>query len=245
VHDRDSLWPFFLAQVAVNLVVTVRFGFAPARTSPGPPPRLRAWLRVFAAPFVLRSALSIITIGVVFIYSLGCTPEVVAIYAAADRALRYAIMGIAPLFSLAAPYLFAPEFSQVRERGGFRWRYLATMVAVGCVGGAVMALLGPLAVQVVYGERFAAAVAPLRLLALALPLYMASNTLVSQMLVAAGRELHATVCLCLVAGVVAALGLSGSLHTPMQLAWVTVAAEAGVALLALACLPRTPRAVVA
>lgn len=228
VGGRADLWATLAGQVVINLAL-LRWYTAASQTQQSHQLRMTAWLRYFLPALGLRIAYTLISIGLVVTYSTSNPAATVAVYAAADRMLRFAITGMSPLFTLSAPYLFSPTHAKTRCKPRFRLLFISAHGAIGLIAAVIMALAAPVAIHSLYGPKYDASIPVMLVLSAALPFWMVENAVVTQMLVQEGRERIALAIVSIAAFTIASAALLGAVRSPFGMAIATVAVEAFVA----------------
>lgn len=241
VNDRDSLWIILAIPAATNVALIGWFSSSGPRPSMGRRSHVIVWLRYFAPALVLRSVYTVVSIGLVAIYSTVNPAAMVAIYAAADRIMRFALSGLSPVFSLSSPYLFSAAHATTRKKRNFRLVFILVHGGVGLLATGAMVIVAPAAIRLLYGQKYDASISTMVILSVALPFWMIENAIINQMLVQEGRE---RIALGIVATVAVGLILAimiGIVREPRGMAIATVSIELFAAIGGLFALARKRR----
>jgi len=185
-----------------------------------------ATLRLGASMFLMRVMVLMHTAGNTFLLGLLVAPQQVAFFAAGEKLCR-------PIAWLLQPINTAllPRLSHLVEHSPDRAQQVAalTVLLQGVVGlalGAVIALMAPWLVDLLFGAEYRAAAGVLRVMAAIIPLVVINAALVSQWLIPHGldRALNLVIVACAVLNLILALSLAPRFGA-LGMAWVTVVAE--------------------
>ncbi len=182
-----------------------------------------AWILRRSLPLGAGVALTVIYFRIdLFLLDLYAGAATVGTYASAYRVFESAQLLPAVSMTVLFPRLAATAGD---EDGGLRMRALAMLGAVGVAVACVGAVVARPVVTLLYGEAFASAAEPLRILFWAVPL-MFANFLLTQDLVSHGRQARFAV----LAGLALAFNLAANLvaiprYGVMGAAAVTIATE--------------------
>jgi PST family polysaccharide transporter len=183
-------------------------------------------LRLGAGMFLMRVMVLMHTAGNTFLLGLLVAPQQVAFFAAGEKLCR-------PIAWLLQPINTAllPRLSHLVERSPDRAQQVAalTVLLQGVVGlalGAVIALMAPWLVDLLFGAEYRAAAEVLRVMAGIIPLVVINAALVSQWLIPHGldRALNVVIVASAVLNLILALSLAPRFGA-LGMAWVTVVAE--------------------
>ncbi|RDI96145.1 flippase [Meiothermus sp. QL-1] len=138
--------------------------------------------------FFFRAAVSLYTVGNVFILGLFAPPHLVAYYAGAER-LTKALLGLLEPINRT----FFPKLSYLVQHSPQAAAHLAGRIVIAMgLGGALGALLvvglAPWIVHLLLGHEYQAATSIMRILALLLPMIALSNALGIQWMLALGLD---------------------------------------------------------
>jgi O-antigen/teichoic acid export membrane protein len=214
----DSVWPIGAAYVAAGSIriSIVALGVL-GRTLPARP-RVRdvlwAWRK--SLPFALSSgAITFIArLDVLFLVALSATAA--GYFAIGERilgpAVALAVIGATTLYPFLARRLHGPRAI---------WRFALGFGVCGAVLAATGYVLAPTLVPLIFGDQYEAAVRPVQIMLLVLPLMYASNPLLTYAF-SYGRE-RATVVATVVAAAAGTVAILAG-----QLAWDASGAAAGL-----------------
>jgi PST family polysaccharide transporter len=137
----------------------------------------REALRLGWSMFVFRGAVSLYTVGNVFVLGLFASPQVVGYYAGAEKIAR-AVQGLLGPISQTLYPRISRLIRESREQAARLARSsLHLMGVLGLVLCAVLAIWAPMWTRLILGPAFEPAAPTLRVLALILPLVAVSNAL--------------------------------------------------------------------
>lgn len=145
-------------------------------------------LRLGWSMFFFRSAVSLYTVGNVFILGLFLSPQQVAVYAGAERLTKAVLGMLEPLNRLFFPRLSHLVVHFPREAAQLARRLILLMGFVGFGGALLVVVLAPLIVQLLLGSGYGGAVPIMRVLAFLLPVVALSNALGIQWMLALGLD---------------------------------------------------------
>jgi PST family polysaccharide transporter len=183
-------------------------------------------LRLGAGMFLMRVMVLMHTAGNTFLLGLLVAPQQVAFFAAGEKLCR-------PIAWLLQPINTAllPRLSHLVEHSPDQAQQVAALTvllqgAAGIVLGAVIALIAPWLVDLLFGAEYRAAAGVLRVMAIIIPLVVINAALVSQWLVPRGldRALNLVIVASAVLNLILALSLAPRFGA-LGMAWVTVVAE--------------------
>lgn len=150
--------------------------------------RTQEALRSGWSMFFFRGAVSLYTVGNVFILGLFVSPELVAYYAGAER-LTKAFMGLLePVNRTFFPRLSHMLKQDAQSAAQLAWRVVWVMGLVGVVGAFLVAWLAPWIVRLLLGDGYEESVSIMRILVLLLPMIALSNALGIQWMLALGLD---------------------------------------------------------
>ncbi|WP_036200056.1 oligosaccharide flippase family protein [Meiothermus ruber] len=138
--------------------------------------------------FFFRSAVSLYTVGNVFILGLFLPPQQVALYAGAERLTKAVLGMVEPINRLFFPRLSHLVVHAPRDAAQLARRLIFLMGFVGLGGALLVAVLAPLIVHLLLGSGYEGAVPIMRVLAFLLPLVALSNALGIQWMLALGLD---------------------------------------------------------
>jgi PST family polysaccharide transporter len=197
-------WKVLAVQAAgVSAVVVAGYGLATREVGAWRPTwrAIGARLRAGAALFAYRAAVTLYTVANALVLGFLAPAAAVGYFAGAEKIVKALFLaGINPLNQ--ALY---PRASRLAGRGGAAKHEavagaLPLFVALGGLSGAAVLIMAPWLVRIVFGPGYESAVAPLRILALLLPLLATSSGVVMQRMLPAARD-RVLVAVTLAAGV--------------------------------------------
>ena len=184
------------------------------------------------ALFVATAAVSLYTSGTVFMLGLVVSSAQLALFSAAERVVRAAIRATGPISGAAYPRI-SHLLSQGRADRAQRLSSLVLLAvtALAAVASALMLLLAPVVIDILFGDQFEESVGILRILALLLPPVAVGATLSGLWLITRRMDRISTT-IAVASGLVnlVATPLVGSLSGPTGVAWTLVAIETGAAI---------------
>jgi PST family polysaccharide transporter len=183
------------------------------------------------ALFVATAAVSLYTSGTVFMLGLVVSSAQLALFSAAERVVRAAIRATGPISGAAYPrinHLLAEGRADRAQR--LSSLVLLAVTALAALASALMFLLAPVLVELLFGDEFAESVGILRVLALLLPPVAIGGTLSGLWLITRRMDRVSTT-IAVVAGLVnvVATPVVASLSGPIGVAWTLVAIETAAA----------------
>ncbi len=183
-RQPDDAWKVLALQAASALLVALAgHGLAIRALAPRWPSwdAVRRRLTDGAGLFAYRLAVSAYTVANPLVLGLVAPATVVGYFAAAEKLVKTLfVAAIHPLNQ--ALY---PRASRGAVVGG---RMLAAFAIAGTAGGALIALAAPWLLAIVFGRDYAPATAPLRILALLLPILSVSTALVMHRMLPGARD---------------------------------------------------------
>ncbi|MBW6395363.1 flippase [Thermus sp. SYSU G05001] len=191
VKGPDDTWKVLALQGGASLVATLLALFLAYREVPFLLPKPKGvWeaLRLGWSMFFFRSAVSLYTLGNTFILGLFAPPQVVGYYAGAEKISKAFLGLLSPVSQALYPRLSHLARSAPLEAARLARLGLWTMGLGGVVLGLGVWALAPLLVRLFLGEGYEAAVLPLRILALLVPLIALSNVLGIQWMLPLGLD---------------------------------------------------------
>jgi O-antigen/teichoic acid export membrane protein len=242
VSDRSELWATLVGQTTVNIALIWHYANRKTSSLYNHRIHISLWFRYFLPAMTLRTAYTIMSIGLVVVYSITNSTSDVAVYAAADRILRIAFTGLSPIFTLSAPYVFSPVHRAARARPFFRIRLIVIVGAIGVAAACAMALAGPTLIHALFGTKYDSAAPFLVILSFAIPFWMMENLVINQLLTQQRMERSSIVIVSMVSASVLVASVFGVIKGTGMMAAITVATEAMVAVGGLVVLARAPRA---
>jgi len=138
--------------------------------------------------FFFRAAVSLYTVGNVFILGLFVAPQQVAYYAGAERLTKAFLGLLEPLNRTFFPRLSHLIAHSARDAAQLAARVVGIMGLGGLIGAGLVAALAPWIVKLLLGPGYEAAVPVMRILALLLPMIALSNALGIQWMLALGLD---------------------------------------------------------
>jgi PST family polysaccharide transporter len=138
--------------------------------------------------FFFRAAVSLYTVGNVFILGLFAAPQWVAYYAGAERLTKAFLGLLEPLNRTFFPRLNHLFGKSTQEAARLANRVTEIMGLAGVIGAFLVAVLAPWIVQVLLGPGYEPAVPVMRILVLLLPLIALSNALGIQWMLTLGLD---------------------------------------------------------
>jgi len=138
--------------------------------------------------FFFRGAVSLYTVGNVFILGLFVPPQLVAFYAGAERLTKAFLSLLEPLSRTFFPRLSYLVRRSPRDAARLSGRITLAMGLGGVVGALLVAWLAPWLVALLLGEGYEGAVPVMRILVLLLPMIALSNALGIQWMLALGMD---------------------------------------------------------
>lgn len=192
----------------------------------------RAALREAWPLFLTTASVSLYTSGTVFMLGLVTSSARLAVFAAAERIARVAVRAIGPVASAAYPrvsHLLSVERTDRAQQLSFL--VLVALTGLGVVSAALLYVLAPTIVDLVFDERFEDTAGLVRVIALILPSVAVASTLSALWLLARGLDRIPTR-LALIGGLsnVVLTPLVGTLAGPLGVAWVVVGIETSLAI---------------
>lgn len=138
--------------------------------------------------FLFRAAVSLYTVGNVFILGLFVAPHLVAYYAGAERVTKAFLGMFEPLNRTFFPRLIYLARHSMRDAARLASRVTVVMGLGGLIGACLVAILAPWIVRLLLGTGYEPAVPLMRILALLLPMIALSNALGIQWMLALGMD---------------------------------------------------------
>lgn len=127
--------------------------------------------------FFFRGAVSLYTVGNVFILGLFVSPQLVAYYAGAERVTKAFLGLLEPVTRTFFPRLSHMVTQAAHSAAQLAWRIVWVMGLVGVVGAFLVAWLAPWIVRLLLGEGYEESVSIMRILVLMIPMVALSNAL--------------------------------------------------------------------
>jgi PST family polysaccharide transporter len=138
--------------------------------------------------FFFRAAVSLYTVGNVFILGLFVAPQQVAYYAGAERLTKAFLGLLEPLNRTFLPRLSHLVRHNLSQAARLAQLIVVSMGLLGLLFGGGVVLLAPLLVHLLLGPGFEPAIPLMRILALLLPLIAVNLALGLQWMVALGLD---------------------------------------------------------
>ncbi|WP_245393686.1 oligosaccharide flippase family protein [Allomeiothermus silvanus] len=138
--------------------------------------------------FFFRAAVSLYTVGNVFILGLFVAPHLVAYYAGAERLTKAFLGMLEPLNRTFFPRLSHLARYSMRDAAWLASRVTVVMGLGGLIGACLVAILAPWIVKLLLGTGYEPAAPLMRILALLLPMIALSNALGIQWMLALGLD---------------------------------------------------------
>lgn len=232
VKDPDDGWLILALWAGAEVIVSSTLNLMMYRQVRLLAPRLKgalASLRESAVLFVGVGALSLYTSANVVLLGLFAPNAQVAHFGASERVARAGSLVIGPVVVAVYPRLSFLQSEGKPERAErLAWVALAVLGTIGLLGGALVFLLAPVIISVIFGPDFEESVPLLRLLALILPLTAVANVAAGWMI---SMRMDATLSKNILFGGVLNVALACALAPvfgPIGVACSVVAAEAAV-----------------
>jgi len=138
--------------------------------------------------FFFRAAVSLYTVGNVFILGLFVAPHLVAYYAGAERLTKAFLGMLEPLNRTFFPRLSHLARHSIRDAAWLASKVTLVMGSGGLMGACLVALLAPWIVGLLLGTDYEPAVPLMRILVVLLPMIALSNALGIQWMLALGLD---------------------------------------------------------
>jgi PST family polysaccharide transporter len=183
------------------------------------------------ALFIATAAVSLYTSGTVFMLGLVVSSAQLALFSAAERVVRAAIRATGPISGAAYPrinHLLSEGRADRAQR--LSALVLLAVTALAALASALIVVLAPVVIHLLFGDQFDESVGILRVLALLLPPVAIGGTLSGLWLITRRLDRISTT-IAVSAGLInlVATPLVGSLSGPLGVAWTLVAIETGAA----------------
>jgi len=182
--------------------------------------------------FVATSSITLYTSATVFLLGLVATSAEVAVFATAERVIRAALRAVGPIGAATYPRVnFLLESGRPERAQRLAALVFAAQTGLALVGAALLIILAPVLVEILFGPGFERSVSVLRTLALLMPCVAAATSLSGQWLLPHGLDRKATriAVVAAVTNIVLTL-VVGSAAGATGVAWVAVGIEAAIAL---------------
>jgi PST family polysaccharide transporter len=183
-------------------------------------------LRLGFTMFLMRLAVMVNTAGNAFLLGLLVAPQHVAFFVAGEKLCRTSSWLLQPINIVLLPriaHLLGERPEQARRLASLG---LVAMAGIGLSFAVAIGIAAPVIVDVLFGERYAAAVPVTRVMALIVPLIVVNTCLVSYWLVPRGLDRGLN--LVLISAAILNVGLVllvAPLFQALGVAWVTFAVE--------------------
>ncbi|MGJ3261953.1 MAG: lipopolysaccharide biosynthesis protein [Salinarimonas sp.] len=228
---RDAALVLMLQAGPLAVAVAIGHAMMARRIGVSRPPRsaVVAHLRAGASLFVAKAASAAPGLGLVYLAGFLMPPQLVAVYAAAERVAMGSANVLWPVMQVVMPEIASRRVHDPEGAARVFRRGAAVLVALGFGLGGVLFLGAEPIVRLLFGAGYAEAADVLRVAALILPLIAINSTCANGVLVVHGRDRQImAIQLATAALVFSAAALFAGGEDPTRLAWVRVGAE-GVA----------------
>ncbi|WP_029029705.1 lipopolysaccharide biosynthesis protein [Salinarimonas rosea] len=225
---RDAALVLALQAGPLALAVAIGHGMMARRVGVARPPvaAVAVHLRGGASLFVAKAASAAPGLGLVYLAGFLMSPQLVAVYAAAERVAMGSANVLWPVMQVVMPEIASRRAHDPDGAARVFRRGAGALVALGVALGAFLFLAADPIVRILFGAGYGEAAEVLRVAAFILPLVAVNAACNNGVLVVHGRDrqimaIQVTTAVLVFAG--AALFAGG--EDPARLAWVRLAAE--------------------
>jgi PST family polysaccharide transporter len=187
---QDGWKPLVLQIAGGALVAIISLFWLYREVSFAPPSLVRAVeaLRMGWSMFLFRGAVSLYTTANAFILGLFVPPASVAFYGGAERLNKAVLAGLDPISQAIYPRITHLVATDQKRAARIARVGLLAIGGLGLALGLLVMAFAPIAVRILLGARYEAAIPVLRVLALLIPLTALSNVIGVQWMLPLGMD---------------------------------------------------------